>query len=72
MSTNGPALAVILDELFGEETKRAYKRQAEHLSQARADGTLRSQLNTGFLTTAASRSIPIKANTFYGNTQVAR
>ncbi len=62
-----PTLAGILDELFGEETKRAFRHQSERITAAREQGILRSTLGSGLLTTAAIRSAPVPRNTFFGD-----
>ena len=62
-----PTLAPVLDELFGEETKRAFQRQAERISKARRAGKLRSVVGSGLLTTAAGRGVSVRPNTFYGH-----
>jgi len=67
LTTSGPALAAILEELFGDETRRAFKRQAERVNAARSSGTLRTAIGSGLLTTGASRSIQVRPNTFYGD-----
>lgn len=64
---SGPAHAAILEELFGEQTKHAFRRQTERVNEARASGLLRTVTGTGILSTATHRSVPVKRNTFYGD-----
>jgi hypothetical protein len=66
-ATSIPTLAAILDELFGEETQRAFRRQSQRITTAREAGALRSTLGSGLLTTTAGRSVPVRDNTFFGD-----
>lgn len=67
LTASGPAQAAILEDLFGEQTKQAYKKQSEKVSAARDAGLLRAATGTGILTSTAHRSVPVRRNTFYGD-----
>lgn len=67
LDARGPSLAAILEELFGEETRTAYRRQAERVASAREDGRLRAGLGSGILTTSPSRSAIVRPTTFHGD-----
>lgn len=70
LEASGPEAVAILEELFGEETKTAYRRQIEGVNAARTGGTLRASLGSGILSTSSPRSTPVRPNTFYGDRPV--
>lgn len=71
VSENGAESAALLEALFGEETKRAFTRQAERVTAARSNSLLRSSVSLGALTTAG-RGIAVRPNTFHGDPPPAR